>query len=181
MVNGQLLQMNKRFSQLKQKQQAKIVGWMYEAYELQVNEKLTNEEAVDYVYNKIEETKIWVPRYEVEKKYYSKKTAFKNRMLQNSIPKHIRQMEGIFEQTKGKIKSIEKALDEYEKLQADIKRLEDYYTSQQWKDDFELDEEGQIPKNIKRGVLSEDGIYNLLEHNKELMERIESFGGSKEK
>ena len=47
-----------------------------------------------------------------------------------------------------------------------------YYTSDQWKEDFAADETGRYPKNLKRGVLSEDGIYNVLERNKELLERI---------
>lgn len=32
MVNGQLLQMSKPYSQLKNKQKEKISNWMYEAY-----------------------------------------------------------------------------------------------------------------------------------------------------
>ena len=44
----------------------------------------------------------------------------------------------------------------------DLQQLEAYYTSQKWKDDFEADEKGLLPKDLKRGVLSEDGIYNLL-------------------
>ena len=35
-----------------------------------------------------------------------------------------------------------------------------------------MDEEGGFPKELKRGVLSEDGIWNLLERNKELTRRI---------
>ena len=35
-----------------------------------------------------------------------------------------------------------------------------------------MDEEGRFPKELKRGVLSEDGIWNLLERNKELTHRI---------
>ena len=57
-------------------------------------------------------------------------------------------------------------------FQAEIKRLSEYYESRQWKDDFALDEEGLLPKNLKRGVLSEDGIYDALEKNKEITERI---------
>ena len=38
--------------------------------------------------------------------------------------------------------------------------------------DFELDEEGKLPADLKRGVLSEDGIYNLLERNSELLGEI---------
>lgn len=41
--------------------------------------------------------------------------------------------------------------------------LSDYYGSAAWKRDFAADEAGLFPKDMKRGVLSEDGIYNLLE------------------
>ena len=44
----------------------------------------------------------------------------------------------------------------------DLKVLEKYYTSADWKKDFALDEAGLLPVGLKRGVLSEDGIYNLL-------------------
>ena len=44
----------------------------------------------------------------------------------------------------------------------DLKVLEKYYTSADWKKDFSLDEAGLLPAGLKRGVLSEDGIYNLL-------------------
>ena len=54
-------------------------------------------------------------------------------------------------------------------------KLEDYYKSQQWKDDFAMDEAGEFPDKLKRGVLSEDGIYNLLERNKEMMDWINEF------
>lgn len=40
--------------------------------------------------------------------------------------------------------------------------LSSYYESL-WKEDFEADEQGLIPKDLKRGVLSEDGLYNLLQ------------------
>ena len=44
----------------------------------------------------------------------------------------------------------------------DKKILSSYYESL-WKEDFEADEKGLIPKDIKRGVLSEDGLYDLLQ------------------
>ncbi len=53
-------------------------------------------------------------------------------------------------------------------LQPLIEKLEAYYTSQQWKDDFALDEAGELPDSLKRGVLSEDGIYNVLERFNDL-------------
>ena len=44
-----------------------------------------------------------------------------------------------------------------------LKTLADYYESSAWKRDFAADEAGLLPKELKRGVLSEDGIYNLLD------------------
>ena len=51
-----------------------------------------------------------------------------------------------------------------------VKELEAYYASNEWKEDFAADEEGRLPKTLKRGVLSEDGLYNLLELCRERME-----------
>ncbi len=44
-----------------------------------------------------------------------------------------------------------------------LRELADYYSSDDWKRDFAADEAGLLPRDLKRGVLSEDGIYNLLE------------------
>ena len=44
-----------------------------------------------------------------------------------------------------------------------VKELAAYYESADWRRDFEADEAGLLPKSLKRGVLSEDGIYELLE------------------
>ena len=45
-------------------------------------------------------------------------------------------------------------------------KLENYYHSDLWKFDFESDEKGILPQNLKRGVLSEDGLYNYFSTNK---------------
>nr|WP_081794705.1 DUF4298 domain-containing protein [[Eubacterium] cellulosolvens] len=37
-----------------------------------------------------------------------------------------------------------------------------------------IDEAGEFPEKLRRGVLSEDGIYNFLERNKEIMAWIRS-------
>ena len=51
-------------------------------------------------------------------------------------------------------------------LQAKADELAAYYASDEWKADFLADEQGLLPKDLPRGVLSEDGIYNLLEKEK---------------
>ena len=49
------------------------------------------------------------------------------------------------------------------KLREYARRLEAYYTSDAWKQDFVADEAGLLPSGLRRGVLSEDGISNLLD------------------
>lgn len=57
-----------------------------------------------------------------------------------------------------------------DRLQSLISELEAYYLSDEWKRDFADDEAGLLPKKLPRGVLSEDGIYNLLEEYREVSE-----------
>ena len=49
-----------------------------------------------------------------------------------------------------------------ERIQEAIRILSEYYASDDWKQDFADDEAGLLPKDLKRGVLSEDGIWNVL-------------------
>ena len=52
--------------------------------------------------------------------------------------------------------------DKQERIQETIRILSEYYASDEWKQDFADDEAGLLPKDLKRGVLSEDGIWNLI-------------------
>lgn len=49
-----------------------------------------------------------------------------------------------------------------EDLQSKMKLLEEYYTSGEWRADYEADEAGEFPPELKRGVLSQDAVYDLL-------------------
>ena len=53
-------------------------------------------------------------------------------------------------------------LEKSARIQEALRILAEYYTSDEWKQDFADDEAGLLPKDLKRGVLSEDGIWNLL-------------------
>lgn len=44
-----------------------------------------------------------------------------------------------------------------------LSALTRYYEDGLWLQDYELDEKGLLPQNLKRGVLSEDTLYNFLE------------------
>jgi len=71
------------------------------------------------------------------------------------------------------VMELSAALENYEAVQEDIAALKLYYGSEVWKQDFAADEAGLLPADLKRGVLSEDGIWNLLEDAKELNKRID--------
>lgn len=47
-------------------------------------------------------------------------------------------------------------------IREQVQMLEEYQDSGLWRQDYEADERGELPTNLKRGVLSEDGLYNLL-------------------
>ena len=47
-----------------------------------------------------------------------------------------------------------------------LRLLDEYYTSGEWREDYEADERGELPPNMKRGVLSQDALYDLLEERK---------------
>ena len=85
----------------------------------------------------------------------------------------IRQMELRMERATKAVMELSTALENYEAAQEDIAELERYYGSEEWKQDFAADEAGLLPADLKRGVLSEDGIWNLLEDAKELNKRID--------
>ena len=47
-------------------------------------------------------------------------------------------------------------------FQQQLKQLLDYYQSNLWLADFTDDHNGLLPNTLKRGILSEDGIYNFI-------------------
>ena len=53
-------------------------------------------------------------------------------------------------------------------VKEDIAELSKYYGSELWKQDFAADEAGKLPPDLNRGVLSEDGIWNLLSDYREM-------------
>lgn len=84
----------------------------------------------------------------------------------------IRQMELRLDQASAAVMELSAALDKYEVAQEAISILDEYYGSDEWKQDFADDEAGLLPADLKRGVLSEDGIWNLLTDSRELNIRM---------
>ena len=43
--------------------------------------------------------------------------------------------------------------------------LTEYYEGGQWLKDYEADEQGLIPSEVKRGILAQDTLYDFLQGN----------------
>lgn len=84
----------------------------------------------------------------------------------------IRKMERCLNRASAAVKRLEAALDKWEDAQEAIAALNGYYGSDLWKQDLADDEAGRLPADLKRGVLSEDGIWNLLTDCRELTSRL---------
>ena len=87
----------------------------------------------------------------------------------------IERMERNLERATNALRVLNDALDEYEAVQEALHELNSYYGSDTWKQDFSDDEQGRLPKNLKRGILSEDAIWNVLEDYRNLKERLEAL------
>lgn len=75
---------------------------------------------------------------------------------------HIVEMEDIRTNYEKQLKEMEHVLDYIEKHLGDYRKLIHYYYSEQREKDLEDDENKLIPEELKRGVLSEDEIYDLM-------------------
>lgn len=81
-------------------------------------------------------------------------------------------MEQLFDRASEAVTELSAALDKYQAAQEAIVTLSTYYGSDEWKQDFADDEAGRLPACLKRGVLSEDGMWNLLAEVRELNDRL---------
>ena len=66
------------------------------------------------------------------------------------------------EEMEARMDRVRAALDAVEAARESMRALTEYYEEGQWLRDYELDEAGKLPPELKRGVLSEDGLYDLI-------------------
>lgn len=84
----------------------------------------------------------------------------------------IKEMEQRMNRASMAVMGLSAALDQFEAAKNDIDTLNTYFGSSEWKEDFDADQQNLLPKDLKRGVLSEDGLWNLLEDYRELKKRL---------
>ena len=76
----------------------------------------------------------------------------------------IQKMEGILDDSISIIDEIHALSEKVDENDKQLNELLGYYSSEVRFKDIEDDEKGLLPADLKRGVLSEDGIWNMLEN-----------------
>ena len=80
----------------------------------------------------------------------------------NEAAERVRKMEMYFDILQKTLNENPQAFRDDDSVKSMLMELTQYYDGGQWLKDYSADEKGLFPHNLKRGVLSQDGIYNLL-------------------
>ena len=75
-------------------------------------------------------------------------------MAQLERIRRITEMEARMDRVQTAAAALEQALDAWEAAQTELEPLARYYASPLWREDFEADEAGELPPDLKRGVPS---------------------------
>ena len=86
--------------------------------------------------------------------------------------KRIKQMEQILDNVQNAIEELNVSFEKFLSVQEDIKKLSEYYSSKAWLKDYDDDCNGKRPQELKRGVLSQDAVYDLLCVNNKLIKAL---------
>ncbi len=98
---------------------------------------------------------------------YAKATGKPVRYLEDERIQRIRYYEGLLREATTVLDNPDNK-ENIKRLVQCVSELSEYYGSQTWKEDFAADEAGELPPDLERGILSEDGIYNVLERYREM-------------
>ena len=83
----------------------------------------------------------------------------------------VREMQDRYDDLTRVLAGLDEAISEYKNFIPDLEILKDYLNSGQLKTDASIDDAGQIPAEIKRGVLSEEGLFGLLQGAQKIQNR----------
>ena len=92
----------------------------------------------------------------------------------------IRLMEECLDESRNAVDRLNAALDSYFAVRSKYMALVEYYDDGQWRRDFDDDEAGKLPPDLKRGVLSEDAVWNLIEDHRAALERMKEILSNEE-
>ena len=97
----------------------------------------------------------------------------KTNNLYEKVITRVKLMEQYMDEVSEVLKNCPESLKENKEIRLKITELENYQKSGQWLLDYECDERGELPIGLKRGILSEDMLYNLLCDVRVWKEKIE--------
>ena len=87
--------------------------------------------------------------------------------------KRIQEMEEKLKLCTAAVQGLADALETYKT--APLAELAAYYHSPAWQEDYAADERGELPPGLKRGVLAQDTVYDLLTAHDELLEELRAL------
>jgi len=80
----------------------------------------------------------------------------------NRTIERIQQMEALLDAVREAFRQRGDSVRSEPEIREKLRLLEDYMASGRWLADYELDESGGLPPDLKRGVLAQDTLYDLL-------------------
>ena len=87
----------------------------------------------------------------------------------------IQAMESLLDESLELVNELSDVSNKLKTLIDKTKVLSTYYEGPLWRKDFEDDEKNLLPQGLKRGVLSEDAIYNLLSDVDSIYQELEEI------
>ena len=87
-------------------------------------------------------------------------------------------MSDAYDRLRRLVTELAEKTEELDAMLPEVEKLQEYVESGRWLQDFEADERGEVPLEVSRSVLSEDGLYDLLS---DLNELYGAFGRMMEK
>lgn len=87
----------------------------------------------------------------------------------------IKRMEEILDRSTAALATLSDGLDQYQAILPELQTLCEYYEGGLWMQDYDADCAGKLPQNLKRGVLSEDAVYNLLSEHERLKDLLQEL------
>ena len=115
-----------------------------------VKSSAPNEELMEKIMEFLEQALVCMKNYD------------ENTIGVQSLLERVCKMERYMDEVLEALQNAPEKISEDNGLREKIEVLTNYMDSGQWLADYEADERGELPKELKRGVLSQDGLYNLI-------------------
>ncbi len=87
--------------------------------------------------------------------------------MKDESVKRIEYYEPVLNESENAVKDFSQCLEKFRRQCEKIKELSDYYGSDEWFSDFDSYEKGEIGKDVRCGVLSEDEVFDVIENCRE--------------